>query len=460
MTKMLVLRAFVIVAIATAVAVYRGETNYLETKIMRPLTSILEPFVGGLVAPNDKRDTIDSKRDGDITKTEASETSQEPRKSRNIEVRFVNQWHAPTSLFWERSEDDWIQVAPSIVDEIGLGTFVGHRFMFTREGTRDQIGDEVEIVASQLVYTLPKNAKPRSEIDGPCTDRYPRRCASLAAHGECDENPGWMIVNCPSSCEACELLDPAKRCDPARLNISLEHIWSPGDLDKTFERIMRDFVHLKPRALSKPPDGPWLIVFDDFISDAESEALTRWGHTLGFERSTDSGVKNERGEQTKKVSQGRTSSNAWCRRDCEEDPLVDSVYARIEEVTQIPRDHYESFQLLKYDVGQYYHTHHDMSPRTRNDAAGPRILTFFLYVSDVQEGGETDFPRIDLRVAPRKGSAVLWPSVLDRDPWLQDPLTHHAALPVKKGVKYGANAWIHARNFVIPNKYACTGSVA
>jgi hypothetical protein len=46
-------------------------------------------------------------------------------------------------------------------------------------------------------------------------------------------------------------------------------------------------------------------------------------------------------------------------------------------------------------------------------------------------------------VKPKKGRAVLWPSVLDSDLEKQDARTHHEALPVVKGIKKAANAWIH-----------------
>jgi hypothetical protein len=39
-----------------------------------------------------------------------------------------------------------------------------------------------------------------------------------------------------------------------------------------------------------------------------------------------------------------------------------SAMSKIEEVTRIKRNHYESFQVLNYDIGQRYNAHHDMSP--------------------------------------------------------------------------------------------------
>jgi prolyl 4-hydroxylase len=88
-------------------------------------------------------------------------------------------------------------------------------------------------------------------------------------------------------------------------------------------------------------------------------------------------------------------------------------------------------------------------------AQGVRILTVFLYLNDVEEGGGTRFTDLDITVQPKKGRALIWPSVLDANPDVKDDRTHHEALPVKKGIKYGANAWIHQRDFKIPHATAC-----
>ena len=86
---------------------------------------------------------------------------------------------------------------------------------------------------------------------------------------------------------------------------------------------------------------------------------------------------------------------------------------------------------------------------------GPRIVTFFLYLSDVEEGGGTNFPRLDLTFTPKKGKAVIWPNVLDEDPMEWDKMTEHQALPVIKGTKYAANAWIHMHDWQGPEKHNC-----
>ena len=105
-----------------------------------------------------------------------------------------------------------------------------------------------------------------------------------------------------------------------------------------------------------------------------------------------------------------------------------------------------------------------MSRTDNRLACGPRVYTFFLYLSDVEEGGETEFPLIKrpsgttIKVKPTRGTALVWPSVKNDDPTAQDPRTRHAALPVVKGTKFAANAWIHQFDYSEPNIWGCTGA--
>ena len=59
-------------------------------------------------------------------------------------------------------------------------------------------------------------------------------------------------------------------------------------------------------------------------------------------------------------------------------------------------------------------------------------MTLFLYLNDVEEGGETRFTRLNLDIKPRRGRAVLWPNVLNEDPNVKDFRTEHEALAVTK----------------------------
>lgn len=95
-------------------------------------------------------------------------------------------------------------------------------------------------------------------------------------------------------------------------------------------------------------------------------------------------------------------------------------------------------------------------PHQRDRQCGPRILTFFLYLSDVEQGGGTNFPQLDITVEAKRGRALLWPSVLDSDPSAKDGRLMHQALEVVEGTKFAANGWIHLYDYVTAQNNGCS----
>jgi prolyl 4-hydroxylase len=226
-----------------------------------------------------------------------------------------------------------------------------------------------------------------------------------------------------------------------------------------FERILYDeyYQRYEPIAVSMPNpteeqkekgiiDGPWVIVFDNFLTFEECDRLIELGAIEGYDVSTDVGRENFDGKYASTVNSGRTSTNAWCKTKCYDDVVAKRVSARIENVTGIPEPNAEYLQLLRYEPGQYYNTHHDYIEYQRERQNGVRTLTVFLYLNDVDAGGETEFPILGFKVPPQKGRAVIWPSVLNEDPNAKDGRTEHGVLPVEWGIKYGVNAWIHQKD--------------
>lgn len=99
--------------------------------------------------------------------------------------------------------------------------------------------------------------------------------------------------------------------------------------------------------------------------------------------------------------------------------------------------------------------HSNSIPHQVDRQCGPRILTFFLYLSDVEAGGGTNFPQLDITIEPKRGRALLWPSVLDSDPMAKDSRMHHQALEVVAGTKFAANGWIHMYDYQKPQANGC-----
>uniref|UniRef100_A0A7S4AYU3 Fe2OG dioxygenase domain-containing protein n=1 Tax=Chrysotila carterae TaxID=13221 RepID=A0A7S4AYU3_CHRCT len=257
-------------------------------------------------------------------------------------------------------------------------------------------------------------------------------CKLWADSGECDANPSYMLQHCTVACDACA----AKQNGCARKQ-KQPALFPPSDMDAMFKRALSDFPQFSPTALST---DPWVIQFENVVTAEEAAIMTE--SCPKFERSL-------AGDQLSPV---RTSTQCWCGEgECLQNENVHAVTERILNITQVPFNNAEYFQVLKYEPGQFYKAHHDQQS-AHWSPQGVRLYTFFIYLSDVEAGGGTRFPMLDVTVTPKLGRAILWPSVFGHDLTTSDKRTTHEALPVEKGVKWAANLWQHLYDFKSPSR--------
>lgn len=184
-------------------------------------------------------------------------------------------------------------------------------------------------------------------------------CALDAEDGECEKNPGWMHINCPVSCNTCHLLDPKQRCSRANLGMTDSPAYQTGDMNKMFRDIIPRFGRVYDVEVLS--ESPWVVVLHNFLKEPEIKAFLN--HVDGrWHRSRDVGPANEIGQISAVVTRNRTSSQVWCHGDCDSDPHVLSVTRKIQDLTRIPYSHFESYQILRYNPGEYYLEHHDLRP--------------------------------------------------------------------------------------------------
>ena len=276
-----------------------------------------------------------------------------------------------------------------------------------------------------------------------CEDSH-ANCGEWARHGECQANPAFMMENCAQACKACE--SKRRSCDrPPDTPPAV----TAGGINATMTRILRNFPQYRPRALSWPggpkgPKAPWVITLENFVSDQEALAF-KTGCADQFSRSL-------AGDQLSPV---RTSQQCWCSGNpCERSALTQRVAERISNLTRAPVRYMEPFQILKYEVGQFYRQHHDQNSGLFTPQ-GVRVYTFFMYLSTPEAGGATKFNNLGITVPATKGNAVLWPSVMSDDPSRDEPYTNHEAMPVVKGQKFASNVWIHNYDYRTPAAKNC-----
>ena len=191
-------------------------------------------------------------------------------------------------------------------------------------------------------------------------------------------------------------------------------------------------ISLQPRA----------FVIKNFINDFEASEIIRLASpSLALSQVGD-------GEAGRFASNTRTSFNTWIRRD--RNPIIDTLFKRASDLIQIDeslltRDKCaEDLQVVHYENGQKYDSHHDWGVSGYPES---RFLTLLLYLTDMASpdaGGETAFTKANhgkgVKVHPGKGSAVLFYDLLEDGNG--DDLSLHAALPCTKGEKWLANFWV------------------
>ena len=205
--------------------------------------------------------------------------------------------------------------------------------------------------------------------------------------------------------------------------------------------------------------SPRAAIVHNFLTDDEC------GHLIDLRKDNVTESEVEFADGTDGPDKDRTSSGAWL--DYYESKIIYSVREKVALMTSLPGSLQESPYLLRYNHGEKYAPHFDDLWRYRLRPFGPegsdRVLTVLLYLSDVEAGGETNFPQGRLfrkksqemarrstkcsgpartALPVKKGNALLF--------WSKDPISVivdeaslHEGCPVMEGTKWSMTIWIH-----------------
>jgi len=210
---------------------------------------------------------------------------------------------------------------------------------------------------------------------------------------------------------------------------------------------------------------PLVFVLSDFLTEAECTFIKKYASS----RMVPSGLAMM--DSSGDSRDVRTSTQTFMERNGS--PQIRALEERAHNLTRLPYDLGENIQVVRYTVGQKYGAHRDFfNPndyhkqpqmlRSVEYGARNRLATVFWYLADVDEGGETFFPRAlneegreyhpwngdhedcyrGLYVPPVRGNAVLFYSMVP-DGRLDERSLHGGCKP--RGTtteKWGANQWI------------------
>ncbi|CAN0040839.1 unnamed protein product [Phaeothamnion confervicola] len=192
-------------------------------------------------------------------------------------------------------------------------------------------------------------------------------------------------------------------------------------------------INLGYPGLQRLRETPPLYAVQDFLSPAECDALITAAE--GF-----MSISPVVGIGAGEISASRTSTSCYFARED-----LPSVVSKVCALTLKPANHLELPQVGRYLAAQQYTNHFDAFDLSTPDGlrfaanGGQRLCTVLIYLNDVPTGGYTAFPKLGLRVAPRRGMAVVFfPASLTGE---LDPAALHAAEPAID-TKFVSQVWI------------------
>lgn len=133
------------------------------------------------------------------------------------------------------------------------------------------------------------------------------------------------------------------------------------------------------------------------------------------------------------------------------DSFVKGISRRVDDLLGLDPMVGEAIQGQRYLPGQQFKPHNDWFYTTEKywiderKRGGQRSWTTMAFLNTVEEGGETHFTELGIKIEPKPGVLLIWNNAKPDGSPNHD--TMHAGLPVVRGVKYIFTKWYRSRQW-------------
>jgi prolyl 4-hydroxylase len=202
---------------------------------------------------------------------------------------------------------------------------------------------------------------------------------------------------------------------------------------------VKDRLKRTPNAFQIPAQGLDIFVVRDFLTKPECDQVIE---KIDQDR-VPSGLLAPTADP-----EFRTSESCNLRLT---DRINQVVETKINALTGIPPTQGETIQGQRYAVGQQFKPHHDFFYPSepywpaQEKSGGQRTWTAMVFLNEPEAGGQTFFPKANVRVTPRTGNLLLWNNL---DEFGQpNAYSLHTGMPVEAGTKYVITKWYRERDW-------------
>jgi prolyl 4-hydroxylase len=149
-------------------------------------------------------------------------------------------------------------------------------------------------------------------------------------------------------------------------------------------------------------------------------------------------------------STSRIADGVWLNRN--DSDIIKLLQDNIAIASGLPSENQEKLHIVRYGIGGKYDAHFDyFEPnsgyfKNAMSNGGQRTQTWIIYLNDDYNGGETEFPRENIKILPKMGKLIGWNNLTEENEL--NEYSQHAGLPVLTGEKWIAVIWVrqYARN--------------
>mmetsp|Transcript_4906 Transcript_4906/g.5699 ORF Transcript_4906/g.5699 Transcript_4906/m.5699 type:complete len:501 (-) Transcript_4906:50-1552(-) len=329
------------------------------------------------------------------------------------------------------------------------------------------------ILMSMKHYTLNNVTKLSLEERLLC-DNLSNNCAFWASLGSCEDNLPFMMEHCALACRFCHMRLKYQNCLQYSMSTwmddsdyqNFQNLW----LNRTYLSIKKtrgeaELVSIEKKEEIIDLNDPWVLKIENFISFEEADEILLFAKTF-LEWLPSSSIPAKRGLESDDELVRQESYSAFCNiQKCKELEIYKNIRTMLLGLFESIEYHNleEPIEFVQYQAMQSFGVHHDFDIHDIWKIGGPRVISVFLCLSDVEKGGAMGFPNLDwLSIPPRKGQLLIWPNVIvDKDKEDKMSMKIHKdmsseGLPVIAGEKYGLQTWIRFGNYELAKKEKCS----
>ncbi|KAF7458759.1 oxidoreductase, 2OG-Fe(II) oxygenase family protein [Cryptosporidium felis] len=186
-----------------------------------------------------------------------------------------------------------------------------------------------------------------------------------------------------------EPLNPSSEMDPSKPKKQ------PALLQRIVASKVNPRIFIVPNALGSSECDKVIELIEGRLETSKI-SITKKDNKTGENEST----------EVKKAPDEEKEQEEFCRSATacimpEETNLIKEIETRLGLLVDSSTLHMEPMLVHKYSSGDYIKEHHDGDTRTH---------TIAVFLSDIESGGELDFPYAGIKIKPKKGLAVVWPN--------------------------------------------------